>query len=83
MSDNLELLLDKLSLYGDPKLSKRDNGWYCYVDVFVVGEGIQFKASSNFGEPTASTAVEKCLFNLTTAITQMTTVGRQLTNEEL
>lgn len=45
-------ILNELSVYGEPWLSKFNPDWICSVDVFVTGKGVTFKVKSEgFGTP--------------------------------
>ena len=57
----LEDYLSALSRYGNPRLSKQNNGWYCIVEMFVSGSGVQFDVKSEFGNPTPKDAAKQCL----------------------
>ena len=39
-------ILNELSAYGEPWLSKFNSDWICSVDVFVTGKGVTFKVKS-------------------------------------
>jgi len=44
---SMDEILDDLSSYGEPWLSKFGSNWKCSVDVFVTGEGVTFKVKSD------------------------------------
>lgn len=63
--------LDRLCKYGEPRLSKHGAGWHCALDVFVTGEGVDFKVRTGFDEPTPNVAVRTCLGLLILAIKKL------------
>ena len=56
----LETILDDLSKFGNPRLSKLASGWYCSMEMFIQGRGIEFKVASEFGNSTAKQAALVC-----------------------
>ena len=47
----LEEYMGKLCQYGKPGLRYFGNGeWYCNIDMFVQGTGVEFKIASSFKE---------------------------------
>lgn len=56
--------LDFLCKYGKPRLAKTDNGWYVSIEMFVNGEGVNFKIDSDFGLKTQKEAVHQCIDRL-------------------
>ncbi len=61
---DLESSLNSLCSFGQPKLSKMDNGWYCRIDMFVSSEGASFEIQSNFDHKTPSDAVNTLIERL-------------------
>lgn len=71
LRDNLtiEEYIDKLCYYGKPWLSSQGNGeWYCAIDMFVQGQGVEFKIASTFKEPSMLAAVRVCWERLEKAL---------------
>jgi len=56
--------LVELEKYGNPRLSKDDNTWYCGIEVFVIGEGTSFKVRSEFDHETHTEASNLCYVRL-------------------
>jgi hypothetical protein len=57
----LEAVLMDLTKYGKPRVSCQDGmTWYCAVDVFVTGTGIDFKVASDFQQITPLNAAQQC-----------------------
>lgn len=56
----LEVCLEELAKYGEPRLSKCDKGWHCSIDVFVTGEGVEFKVRTDFRQKTPTDAANNC-----------------------
>lgn len=57
----LEGVLMDLTKYGKPRLSCQDGmTWYCAMEVFVTGAGIDFKIASEFGQKTPLSAAQQC-----------------------
>ena len=59
-----EVLID-LSRFGEPRLSMSSgfngkSGWFCGIDVFITGEGIQFKITSEFYHAKPMGAASQC-----------------------
>jgi len=53
--------LDKLSDYGNPRLSNTGNReWLCTLEMFVTGEGVEFKIRPSSKERTPLDASRKC-----------------------
>lgn len=67
---NLEQLLQELSKYGNPRVSKMKSGWYAAVDMFVVGRGVEFKIDSEFKSDHV-TAAKECLDRVYAALTSL------------
>lgn len=58
---DLEGGLKKLCEYGKPRLSSQGNGqWYCSLDMYVQGKGVEFKIASDFTHPSMLEAVQIC-----------------------
>lgn len=57
----LEGVLQDLTKYGRPRLSCMDDmTWYCSIEVFVTGKGIDFKVASDFKQKTPLNAAHQC-----------------------
>jgi hypothetical protein len=57
----LEAVLKDLTKYGKPRISCHDDmKWYCAIDVFVTGDGIDFKVASDFKQVTPLNAAQQC-----------------------
>ena len=67
----LEEILLELSRYGQPRLRKMSDGWYCSIEVFVTGKGVEFKVSSDFDDKAPKDAAVKCYELLLKAIQQI------------
>ena len=68
----LEECLHKLCEYGKPRLSSQGNGeWYCAIEMFVQGIGVDFKVASSFKEPSAHDAVNVCYERLKKALSDL------------
>ena len=55
----VEEYLEELSRYGKPRLGLF-GGWHANVDMFVNGEGTEFKIASSFDHNTPLSAVAEC-----------------------
>lgn len=65
----LEGYLLNLCRFGKPRLCSQANGkWYCAIDMFVEGKGVEFKIASEFGEPSMLEAVRVCYDRLIKAL---------------
>ncbi len=71
----LSQILEYLTKFGHPRLSHtkslNQTGWYCKVDMFVVGQGIEFSIESEFQCPTALKAAEQCKQRMEEALTKI------------
>ncbi|MDC0003766.1 hypothetical protein OAE19_05135 [Porticoccaceae bacterium] len=67
----IEEYLLELEKYGKPHLSKMDHGWNARIDVFVTGEGVTFKALSEFECPAPKDALAQCYERLNTALNKI------------
>ena len=68
----LEECLLKLCEYGNPRLSCTGNGqWYCALDMFVQGKGVEFKVASDFREVSMQHAVNACYERLMKALADL------------
>lgn len=57
----LEDLLRDFTKYGRPRLQCRDDmTWYCTIEIFITGKGIDFKVSSDFKQTTPLNAAQQC-----------------------
>lgn len=57
----LEQYLELLCQYGKPAVrSFGNNEWYCNIDMFVQGKGVEFKIASTFKEPSPCIAAKVC-----------------------
>ena len=65
---SLEALLADMSWYGNPRLSKFDIGWHACIDVFLTGDGVEFKVKSEFNCPTPIAATTECHQRLMSAL---------------
>lgn len=61
MSYTIESGMLKLAEYGKPRLVRTTSGWYCCIEMFVQGKGVQFEISSEFHEATMLKAVQVCI----------------------
>lgn len=61
---SLEDCLVELEKYGNPRISKDKGTWYCSIEVFVTGEGTQFKVRSDFSHKTHAEATNLCYARL-------------------
>ncbi len=62
--EDLVLLLNKLALYGKPRLGVFDKGWHCVIDLFATGKGVEFKVASEFGHQSPLSATLECIERL-------------------
>ena len=60
----LEQCLAELEKYGNPNLHKNDKTWSCNVEVFVTGEGTEFKVRSGYNCKTIREASNLCYARL-------------------
>lgn len=62
--NTIEEGLELLCQFGNPRLSrigKQDKAdWYCNIDMFVTGKGVEFKVASDFDCKTPVAAVNQC-----------------------
>ena len=56
--------LEEIERYGNPRVSKDQGKWHCAVEVFVTGEGTQFKVRSDWDHKTPAEAANVCLSRL-------------------
>lgn len=57
----LESALNCMTKYGRPKLYCMDDmTWYCTIEVFVTGKGVDFKVASDFKQKTPLNAAQQC-----------------------
>lgn len=61
---SLEECISELEKYGNPRLSKDSGTWHCSIKVFVIGEGTEFRVSSNFKHQRHREAANLCLSRL-------------------
>lgn len=54
-------ILIEMCKYGKPRLSRRDDTWYCCCDMHVASQGVTFEVSSSFKEPTPLVAAQVCM----------------------
>lgn len=65
VTDYMTLLCE----YGKPRLCSQGNGeWFCTIDMFVQGSGVEFKVASTFQEPSMLQAVKTCYERLDKAL---------------
>ena len=68
----LEEYMDKLCQYGKPCLRYFGNDeWYCNIDMFVQGQGVEFKIASTFKEPSMLSAAKVCYERLEKALSDL------------
>ncbi len=57
----LEEVLHDFTKYGRPRLQCMDDlTWYCAIEIFVTGKGIDFKIASDFKQKTPLNAAQQC-----------------------
>ena len=61
---NLEEILELMSKYGKPRLSRLSAGWYCAIDMWVGAKGVEFKIDSECRHMVAADAARECLKRL-------------------
>lgn len=61
---SLEECLAELEKYGNPRISKNDGEWSCGIDVFVTGEGTEFKVRSDWNHKSHADAANLCYTRL-------------------
>lgn len=59
-SMSLEELLEALTAYGSPRVSRMRNGWYAGIEMHVSSAGADFKINSGFDMDTPLAAVQQC-----------------------
>lgn len=68
----LEYLLDEMARFGDPRLSRFDGKtWYCSLDVFITGKGVEFKIKSEINHPTHLEAANVCYERMQDALNKI------------
>ena len=71
---SLEELLGNMQIYGKPSLSMQDGAtWYCRVNVFVCGAGVDFQIASDFGHKNAFSAASQCNDRMVSAMNNLST----------
>lgn len=66
----LEWLLDEMSKFGRPRLSRMDDGnWHAAVELNVTGSGVDFKIRSDFRHPTHLEAATVCYERMCESLT--------------
>lgn len=58
--NGLEGVLEELRSYGHPKLLSNERGWWCYIDVFVTGTGVEFSVKSESSHSDPISAAKQC-----------------------
>lgn len=66
--ESLEDVLDYLSRFGLPRLSKQRSGWFCAVELTASHEGVESKVASDFGMPSTIKAAQVCRDRLVAAM---------------
>jgi hypothetical protein len=70
--NSIEDGLLNLAKYGRPRLSMLSGGcWYCVVEVFVTGDGVQFEVKSSMDDKSPIEAVVACVERLDNALRQI------------
>ena len=65
----LDDVLSDFVKYGRPRLQCMDSmKWYCAIEVFVTGKGIEFKVESDFKQPTPLSAARQCHYRMLDAL---------------
>ena len=73
---SIEDCLAELERYGKPSLSKLDGGWHSRMNVFVTGEGSEFKVKSEYDHSTPTEAINCCYERLISAISKIKEVSQ-------
>lgn len=61
--------MSKLCEYGKPRLSYHGNGnWYCALEMYVQGRGVEFKVASEFDHKSMQLAISCCIERLQKAL---------------
>ena len=61
--------LMKLCEYGKPRLASQGNGeWYCAIEMYVQGKGVDFKIASDFGCKSPQASISECIERLQKAL---------------
>lgn len=69
---SLEECVDKLCAYGKPRFQCYGNGeWYCAVEMFVQGKGVEFVIASGFRETSMLNAARVCYERLEKALNDL------------
>lgn len=61
---SLDECLAQMERYGNPRVGKFSNGWHANVEVFVTGQGAEFKVASEFNHDTPTAAANECYARL-------------------
>jgi hypothetical protein len=62
----------KLCEYGKPRLVSFGNGeWYCVLEMFVQGQGVEFKVASAHNEISMLQAIKVCYERLEKALSDL------------
>lgn len=71
----LSQTLEYLTKFGHPKLTHNESmgkmGWTCRIEMFVVGQGIEFEIKSEFICPTALDAAQQCKQRMEETLTKI------------
>ena len=64
----LEETVDDLCKYGKPRFQFMGDGWYCVIEMYVQGKGIQFNVASDFKHASMLEASTVCYERLHKAL---------------
>lgn len=66
--DEVAAVLERLGKYGDPTLTKRSRGWWCYIDIHVTAVGAKFEIKSESDHKSPAHAALECESRMMTAL---------------
>lgn len=62
----------KMCEYGKPRVWSQGNGeWYCSLEMFVQGKGVEFKVASDYNHPSMLDAIKVCYERLEKALSDL------------
>lgn len=66
--DEIASVLERLSKYGDPTLTKISRGWWCYIDIHVTAVGAKFEIKSESDHKSPAHAALECESRMMTSL---------------
>lgn len=68
-ADDLDSVLGRISRYGNPTLCRMPHGgWWCYMDIRVAGDGVNFEIKSDTCHKLPKAAALECESRLMSAL---------------